>query len=366
MPGLRISARADEPAGVVPIDAELSADESSDGESSDDEFSDGELSDDEDSDDEGSVKVPSASSSAPLSTTLGPGTTTTPILSGSTTVANPATTLLTTTSQPSKATTTTSSQSEVSDVSSISLLPDSSAPTSSKSIPIMSTLVPSSTVIPIASTSPIPVTIPGYATIPTSVLSQITSDGQFGDTTSVPQADTSVNPPDESGGSASNNSQRAGQIAGGTIGGIAFIGLVIFAIWMWRRRRGEAKRLSRLSDDMQYPTTQPRGLPSRTPSSIMNQLITAAYAAEDGANYRNSEQIFDNYANEKQGITTHKSESTERLTVPASAQLRPPSIAARTETTDRTESTWKTWGVLAGSSRVSVPRNWWVDRYLRT
>lgn len=108
----------------------------------------------------------------------------------------------------------------------------------------------------------------------------------------------------------------------------------------------------------------------------MNQLMTAAYAAEDGRmSYRDSrEQIYDNYADEKQqgfggmgmGMGMHANESTERLAVPAAAQLRPPSIAARTETTNRTESTWKTWGVLAGNSRVSAPRNWWVDRYFRT
>lgn len=146
------------------------------------------------------------------------------------------------------------------------------------------------------------------------------------------------------------------------------MGILVFAIWMWRRRRNRAKYLSRMvPDDTQYVDPQP-GEPGKTrsPSSIMNQLMTAAYAAEDGQDYRNSNEIFDNYANEKQGFTAHENESTERLTVPPAAQLRHESIAARTETTNKTESTWKSWGVLAGPSRLSLPKNWWVDRYFRT
>ncbi|KAI0540609.1 hypothetical protein GGR58DRAFT_460289 [Xylaria digitata] len=384
-PRVRLSVRADEelkagePAGDVPIDADPPSDGELPGdETSDDEFSDGESSDDEeDDDDEGQIKVPSPPpppKDGSPSTSLGPGNPTASASSRSTAITPPATTLLTTTSQPAKETATTSLQSLVSDSSSTGLPPASSALTSSQSIPATSTSAQqspssstvSSSVVPIASTSPIPVLSPGNSITSTSGLPQSTSDGQLVSPTNVPQADNSINSPDESGSSTSSNSQRAGQIAGGTIGSIAFIGLIIFAIWMWRRRRSQANRLSRMSDDMQYYTAPPQAAgKSRSPSSIMNQLMTAAYAAEDGGNYRNSEQNFDGYANEKQGFTAHEGESTERLTVPAAAQLRPPSIAARTETTNRTESTWKTWGVLAGSSRVSAPRNWWVDRYLR-
>ncbi|GAW17144.1 hypothetical protein ANO14919_065940 [Xylariales sp. No.14919] len=371
-PGFRISVRVDDgtkvdgPAGGVPVDGQPPPDELSDGESSDDELSDGESSDEEDSEDEGSTKAPPPPGGAHPSTSLGLGATTTSISSRSTTVAIPATTLLTTTSQPTKETATTSPQLPVSDSSSSSLPPASSDHTSSQGGPVVSTSaqISSSSAIPTASTSPIPVLSPGNPTTSTSVLSQSTDDGQLGGPTNVPQVDNAINPPDEGGSSASNNPQRAGQIAGGTIGSIAFIGLVFFAVWLWRRRRREANRLSIRSNDMQYPAPPPGK--SRSPSSIMNQLMTAAYAAEDGANYRNSAEAFDNYANEKQQFTAYRGESTERLTVPAAAQLRPPSIAARTETTDKTESTWKTWGVLAGSSRVSMPRNWWVDRYFRT
>ncbi|RWA08427.1 hypothetical protein EKO27_g6665 [Xylaria grammica] len=323
------------------LDGQPPPDELSDGESSDDELSDGESSDEEDPEDEGSTKAPPPPGGAHPSTSLGSGATTTSISSRSTTVAIPATTLLTTTSQPAKETATTSPQLPVSDSSSSSLPPASSAPTSSQGGPVgsTSTQISSSSAIPTVSTSPIPVLSPGNPTTSTSVLSQSTDDAQTGGPTNVPQVDNAINPPDEGGSSTSSNPQRAGQIAGGTI---AFIGLIFFA----------------------YPAPPPGK--SRSPSSIMNQLMTAAYAAEDGAGYRNSAEAIDNYANEKQQFTAYRGESTERLTVPAAAQLRPPSIAARTETTDKTESTWKTWGVLAGSSRVSMPRNWWVDRYFRT
>ncbi|KAI0912062.1 hypothetical protein F4823DRAFT_583130 [Ustulina deusta] len=315
LPGFQIPPRADErlkldtTAAVVPVDDESPADELSDDESSDDE----------DSDDEGGVGTRP-------STSLGPGTTTMSTSSHSTLAAAPTTTLLTTTTLP----------------------------------PLSSTLI-SSSVTPIVSTS---TSTLGDLTISTFVLPQSTSDGS----TNVPQTGSSTNPPDDTAGSTSKNSQRAGQIAGGTIGGIAFIGLAIFAIWTWRRRcRSQANHLSRASDaSIQYLAEQPRGPgKSRSPSSIMNQLMTAAYAAEDGQDYRNSGRIVDNYANEKRGLSAYGNESTERLTAPAAAQLRPPSIAGRTETTNETESTWKTWGVLAGSSRISVPRNWWVDRYFR-
>ncbi|KAF2963992.1 hypothetical protein GQX73_g9588 [Xylaria multiplex] len=387
VPRVRLSVRADEelkagePAGDVPVGADPPSDELSGDETSDDEFSDGESSDDdeeeEEDEDEGQVKVPAPPpppKDAPSSTSLGPGNPTASASSRSTAITPPATTLLTTTSQPAKETATSSSQPLVSDSSSASLPTASSALTSSQSIPVMSTSAQqspssslvSSSVTSITSTSPIPVLIPGTSITSTSGLSQSTSDGQLVSPTNIPQADNSISAPEESGSSTSSNSQRAGQIAGGTIGGIAFIGLIIFAIWMWRRRRNQADRLSRMSDDMQYYAAPAQAVgKSRSPSSIMNQLMTAAYAAEDGGNYRNSEQNFDGYANEKQRFTAHEGESTERLTPPAAAQLRPPSIAARTETTNRTESTWKTWGVLAGSSRVSAPRNWWVDRYLR-
>jgi len=105
----------------------------------------------------------------------------------------------------------------------------------------------------------------------------------------------------------------------------------------------------------------------------MNQLMTAAYATEDGNGYRNSREVFDTYADEKQqqqqqrGFMAHENESMQRLTIPRQSYMRPVSIAARTETTNKTESTWKTWGVLAGSSQPPhKPVHWWVDRYFKS
>ncbi|KAJ2985793.1 hypothetical protein NUW58_g5347 [Xylaria curta] len=130
---------------------------------------------------------------------------------------------------------------------------------------------------------------------------QSTSDTQLSSSTDVPQPTNAIRLPSESEDSGSSNSQKAGQIAGGTIGSIAAVGLIFFAIWLWRRHRNRHSRFSRmLPDETRYLATQPpHPGKARSPSSIMNQLMTAAYEAEDGVDYRDSEQIFDNYANEK-------------------------------------------------------------------
>ncbi|KAI0189931.1 hypothetical protein EV127DRAFT_511963 [Xylaria flabelliformis] len=355
-PAFRFVTRGDEkPQPGVPTGGAPAEDELSDGESSDDEFSDKEIDDGESSDEElddepeneGGVGTPPPKDNTPPSTPVLPGT---------------ATSSVSTVPAPTQTVTT----------SPTDLPPASSTPVSSQSIPAMTTntLSPSSSslpssAIPVVSPSATSVLNPDDLTTPTATASpQSTSNPPL----DVPQSSNAINPPDESTSSASNSSKKAGQIAGGTIGGIAIVGLILLAIWLWRRRRNRDNRLSRMPpDDAQY-MNPPLGGPekSRSPSSIMNQLMTAAYAAEEGRDYRDSNQIFDNYANEKQRFTAHENESMERLTVPQAAQLRHQSIAARTESTEKTESTWKTWGVLAGSSRVSQPRNWWVDRYFRT
>ncbi|KAI0554658.1 hypothetical protein F4679DRAFT_526983 [Xylaria curta] len=350
-PAFRFIARGDEkPQPDVPVGGAPAGDELSDDETSDDEFSDNDLDDGESSDeeDEPDVGTPPPKDNTPPSTPALPGT----AMSSTLTVPAPTQTA---TIRPTD------------------LPPASSTLVSSQSIPAMATntLSPSSSLpssaIPVVSPSATSVLnpFPDDLTTPTATASpQSTSNPPL----EVPQSSNAINPPDETTSSTSNNSQKAGQIAGGTIGGIAFVGLILLAIWLWRRRRNRDNRLSRmLPDDTQYMNPPPGGPEkSRSPSSIMNQLMTAAYAAEEGRDYRDSNQIFDNYANEKQGFTSHANESMERLTAPPAAQLRHQSIAARTESTEKTESTWKTWGVLAGSSRVSQPRNWWVDRYFRT
>ncbi|KAI0870244.1 hypothetical protein GGS24DRAFT_476064 [Hypoxylon argillaceum] len=380
MPHFQISARGDGssevsvPAAGVPVDDELSDDElTTDDEFSDEDISDDELSDDEEDPHHTPGTPPPTSSEVGITTTISSQSIIVPVptTNAATTTTDTSTTPLLTTSKPAKETATASTTSPAT---------TSSTLTSSRTIPVMTTntlLAPTSTRLSSSatttvSTSAAAVLNPGDLTTSTSVLSQSTSSTQAASSTGLSQPESSTNPIDEKGNSTSNNSQRAGQIAGGVIGSIAFIGLALFAVWMWRRRRQRRnKHLSRMSEmpanETQYPAPQPRGPgPYRTPSSIMNQMMTAVYAAEDGRSYRDSSRIFDNYSNEKQASTAHENESTERLTMPSPVQLRPPSIAARTETTNRTESTWKTWGVLAGSSQLPAPRNWWVDRYLRT
>ncbi|KAI1734186.1 hypothetical protein F4680DRAFT_439157 [Xylaria scruposa] len=355
-PAFRFIARGDEkpqpdvPVGGAPADDGLSDGETSDDEFSDNELDDGESSDEEETDDEpdneGGVGTPPPKDNTPPSTPVLPGT----AMSSASMVPAPT---------------------QTATISPTDLPPVTSTLASSQSIPAMATntLSPSSSLpssaIPVVSPSPTSVLNLDDLTTPTATASpQSTSNPPL----EVPQSSNAINPPNETTSGTSNSSQKAGQIAGGTIGGIAFVGLLLLAIWLWRRRRNRDNRLSTmLPDDTPY-MNPPLGGPekSRSPSSIMNQLMTAAYAAEEGRDYRDSNQMFDNYANEKQGFTSHANESMERLTAPPAAQLRHQSIAARTESTEKTESTWKTWGVLAGSSRVPQPRNWWVDRYFRT
>ncbi|KAJ8121398.1 hypothetical protein ONZ43_g2139 [Nemania bipapillata] len=71
------------------------------------------------------------------------------------------------------------------------------------------------------------------------------------------------------------------------IGGLAFLGLLIFALWIWRRRQRQNKYISQIFDtppaeSPYYTAPRPRAPGTyRSPSSIMNQMMTAVYAAED-------------------------------------------------------------------------------------
>ncbi|KAI0402253.1 hypothetical protein F4802DRAFT_618100 [Xylaria palmicola] len=445
MPRFTIAARADgalsviPPAGGEPADDEDSSDdELSDGEVSDDtsdeelpgdgselsddEFSDAEISDDEPEDepedDEKETGIPAPGNSAPSTTPLLPGTTA--LSSPSTTVAAPATTLSTVTQSTKNTVPATTALDTASLTATTSLPPketastipsfDSSTIGSSQSIsvtmtqslPVSSSSALPSLTTPTSSSGAIPVLNPSDLTTSSFVFPSTTSDAQLGGPTDEAQADNNAAQPPDGIGSSASSTQKAGQIAGGTVGGIALVGFFLVAVWMWRRRKnrdsnnrlsGLPEDISRLPGEQQYdeaphysaapPLLQlQQPAKTRSPSSIMNQLMTAAYAAEDGRDpgRRDSEQLFfgaGGYADEKQGgglgFTAHPNESSERLTAPPAAvrqsrhQSRHQSIAARTETTERSESTWKTWGVLAGSSRPPAgPKNWWVDRYLRS
>ncbi|KAI8629845.1 hypothetical protein F5Y19DRAFT_484288 [Xylariaceae sp. FL1651] len=323
----------------------------------------GEESSDDDSDEEEEPDTPSPTTTTFPSSSF-PEATATSILNPSVTPVVPPTTLL----KPSEsyldtATMIASLQSTLPDIPQTNFPPATST--------LLSIINP-----PVVSTSALPTSNPTNLPSPTSALPKNPSSAELGGPSDIPQGEITLSPSDDRAGETSHRSMKAGEIAGATIGSIALIALILSAIWMWRRRmsRITADSRSNLSvrpmppdDNTQYPYQQRAGASTkRSPSSIMNQLMTAAYAVEDGTGYRNSEHGFNEYAvAEKQRDTIYRNESTERLTVPADGQTRHQSMAARTETTSRTESTWKTWGVLAGSSQPQQgSTNWWVDRYL--
>ncbi|KAI0392073.1 hypothetical protein F5Y17DRAFT_438076 [Xylariaceae sp. FL0594] len=160
----------------------------------------------------------------------------------------------------------------------------------------------------------------------------------------------------------------AGTIAGATIGTLAAVCLIMLLIWIWRRRRNRLPaNLPGMSEPLgqhnspntiQWHTSAPAPVTKRSPSSIMNRLMTAVYAAEDG-NHRDSDEYYN---------TSHANESTQRLTtLPMQPPQHPPSVAARTE-----ETTWNSWG---GGNSQSLPppqqrqrpvNNWWVERYFKS
>ncbi|KAI0010558.1 hypothetical protein F4779DRAFT_616525 [Xylariaceae sp. FL0662B] len=184
-------------------------------------------------------------------------------------------------------------------------------------------------------------------------------------------------------------------IAFGTIGGVVILGAICFVLWKfwWRRKRTGKANVAWLSPFSKYrKMEEPRqqsnmkgdGPGTKTESKIMDDLMAAAYAAEDG----NGRQTYDGYANEKQNINQppmtipaaggrgsdlyvsqvvsgfYKAPQTNGLTMPPNARMPPrppPSIAAETEVTNSTETTWRTWGV----SQDKKPKENWVDKCIR-
>ncbi|KAI0593803.1 hypothetical protein F4775DRAFT_474471 [Biscogniauxia sp. FL1348] len=185
---------------------------------------------------------------------------------------------------------------------------------------------------------------------------------------------------------------KPSQIGLGTSGAAAFVAILFFVFWRFRRRRNRSsssksffpKQLhsppkSEPERDMRQANTTNRRPDSRTPSNIMDELMTAAYAVEDGDNtFGNSQQQqvqqshyqqpqqprYDMYADDKQQFDSGSYSQHTTLALPSGARMPPPralSIAAKTEMTSETESTWRTWGV----SQERKPSENWVDKFIR-
>ncbi|KAI1802359.1 hypothetical protein F4811DRAFT_405502 [Daldinia bambusicola] len=227
---------------------------------------------------------------------------------------------------------------------------------------------------------------------------------------------------------------KDGVIALGTVGAVIILAAIIFLLWKCRRRQqrrralangssgsssnyGEAKGLSPFSGFGSFfgfkrmkeeeEQQQPRGIYTtnrlsggrKTSSKIMDDLMAAAYAAEDG----NASQYGVAYMDEKQprrlsnnsfyepgsrrsnmpqaaatgperGSNSlyvnqllsgfYKGRRVDGLTTPANARVAPPvapSVAGQTEVTATTESTWRTWGW----SQKKPPKESWVDKCIR-
>ncbi|KAI1381238.1 hypothetical protein F4677DRAFT_119984 [Hypoxylon crocopeplum] len=204
---------------------------------------------------------------------------------------------------------------------------------------------------------------------------------------------------------------RDGAIAIGTVGGAIAIAAVVFIIWKCRRRRDPTGGglFSRFSSSSFRRMEEPRqvditnyGPPGKTQSRIMDDLMAAAYAAEDG----NASQ-YGPFADEKRQLSEsvyaphpsqpiptressmpvpqasanprgssnslyvnqllsgfYKGARTDGLAAPPNARMPPPpapSVAGQTEVTATTESTWRTWGW----SQPKQPKETWVDKCIR-
>ncbi|KAI1264588.1 hypothetical protein F5Y18DRAFT_74608 [Xylariaceae sp. FL1019] len=227
------------------------------------------------------------------------------------------------------------------------------------------TITISTSASPISITTSPPVSSPGELQSVTTASTPIIASTST-EAISTPQAESSsagAQDPAHIHNVGRNPSRNAGVIAAATIGSVAILTLVLFMFWKYRRgsRRANDSHQSRVGSWLpNYPETIPatgRASTTRSPSSIMNHLMRAAYAAEDGMGYNGNASDEKNVA----GFYANKNESTERLTFPPGAQLRHPSVSAQTETSNATESTWRTWG--ASGALHDLEGKGWTRRF---
>ncbi|KAI1780754.1 hypothetical protein F4818DRAFT_15457 [Hypoxylon cercidicola] len=269
--------------------------------------------------------------------------------------------------------------------------PDSPSPTS-PNFPDGTSDTSSSSISP-SSTQSISTDINSSATQTDSVTAGAAQD----DISDTPQAQVS------DGGNTMPGMSKGGAIAFGTIGGVVIVAALIFIIWKFGRRRNRASGglFSRFTPSRFRRMEEPQGTvdygpPGRTQSGIMDDLMAAAYAAEDG----NASQ-YGGFVDEKRQLGAsmyapqvsqpvpvrqsnapdprassnslyvnqlmsgfYKGARADGLAVPANARMPPPaapSVAGQTEVTTTTESTWKTWGW----SQPKKPKETWVDKCVR-
>ncbi|KAI0851947.1 hypothetical protein F5Y00DRAFT_228248 [Daldinia vernicosa] len=198
---------------------------------------------------------------------------------------------------------------------------------------------------------------------------------------------------------------KDGAIALGTIGATIIIAAIIFLLWKCRRRQarandgGGASRFwpfsgfKKIEEPREIYTTN-RESGGKTQSKIMDDLMAAAYAAEDGnvsqygAYTDEKRQTYTSMhaPNQRQSNPPQAAENPDRgsnslyvnqlmsgfykgsradgLTTPANARMPPPpapSVSGETDVTATTESTWRTWGW----SQKKPPKESWVDKYIR-
>ncbi|KAI1106380.1 hypothetical protein F4804DRAFT_41579 [Jackrogersella minutella] len=242
------------------------------------------------------------------------------------------------------------------------------------------------------------------ATQPTSTSASVTES-------SLSQNSDAVQAQASQSGSAKPVMSRDGAIALGTVGGVVLVAALLFIMWKCRRRRNRGDgdvsfKPSFLSgfrkiEEPRRPVTADYGSSAKTDSRIMDNLMAAAYAAEDGsasqygAHAEKQRQynisIYDQgprqpaptrqsdppvlpvpdtgrganslYVNQLlSGF--YKSPKTDWPSAPPDARMPPPvapSVAGRTEVTATSESTWRTWGW----SQHGKPKDSWVDRCIR-
>lgn len=138
-----------------------------------------------------------------------------------------------------------------------------------------------------------------------------------------------------------------------------------------------------------------------TPSRIMDNLMRAAYAAEDGnasqyggyADEKGQSNTFGPVADPRQPVSMrqssasvpqppmsggtnslyvnqlmsgfYKGQGADGLTAPPNVRMPPPaapSVAGQTEVTASSESTWRTWG---WSQPKQQPKEGWIDKCVR-